>query len=199
MEIRRKTRVQPTKRALFSSRKETNSEPSITLAKELKFANPDKHLGGSAPPPASWGPSAPLCLQLPGLCHREEHVPSPRRLPREAAEDGRAFCVSHGKVTSRSAEGRFLGPTRTCWSISDGNKITGGTQGPAGFPESAEGLFPPVWQEHQALLGAGEPVRAHTHTPTSPSRTAPLEGDSQPPLVCRVQGPSLPALLSGSS
>lgn len=116
---------------------------------------------------------------------------------RKAAEEGRAFSVSHRKLTSRSAEGRFLEPTRTCWSISDGNKITGGTQGPAGFPESTEGLFPAVWQEHQALLEARGLVRAHT--PTSPSRTAPLEGDSQPPLVCRLQGPSLLPLLSGSS
>ena len=30
---------------------------------------------------------------------------------------GLASDVSHGKMTSGSSEGRFLGPTRTCWSI----------------------------------------------------------------------------------
>lgn len=101
---------------------------------------------------------------------------------RKAAEEGRAFSVSHRKLTSRSAEGRFLEPTRTCWSISDGNKITGGTQGPAGFPESTEGLFPAVWQEHQALLEARELVRAHTNLRVPPGLLPSREIPS--PLWC---------------
>lgn len=59
---------------------------------------------------------------------------------------GLASFVSLGKPTSGSSEGRLLGPTRTCLSILQDKP--GGIQGPAGFPGSAEGLFPAVWRQH---------------------------------------------------
>lgn len=91
-----------------------------------------------------------------GLSPKPPPPALPRQLPREVVDTGRASCGSHGKLTSGLAEGRFLGPTRPRGSILEGNRIPGGTQGPAGFP----GLFPAVWQECQALLGAGKLVEA---------------------------------------
>ena len=139
---------------------------------------------------SSWLPGAPEGLPQGGAGSR------PTQLPGEADDRGRASCVSRGKLTSWSAEGRFLGPPGpVCQKV----KM-------AGWGEQAHrvcrGIVPHCWAGH-----FGEPVslQEHTTTPgslepaTDPSRTAPLGGGSPPPLRCRVWGPSRPALLSGSS
>lgn len=83
---------------------------------------------------SSWLPGAPEGLPQAGA------GPRPTKLQGEAGDRGRACCISRGKPTSWSAEGRFLGPPGlACQKV----KIAGWGK----HAGSAEGLFPTVWQD----------------------------------------------------
>lgn len=83
---------------------------------------------------SSWLPGAPEGLPQGGA------GPRPTQLLGEAADRGRASFVSRGKLTSGSAEGRFLGPPGpACQKV----KIVGWGE----HTGSADGLFPTVKQD----------------------------------------------------
>ena len=97
---------------------------------------------------SSWLPGAPEGLPQGGAGSR------PTQLPGEADDRGRASRVSRGKLTSPSAEGRFLGPPGPARQKV---KI-------AGWGERAHrvcrGIVPHCWAGH-----FWEPVSLQEHTP----------------------------------
>lgn len=120
------------KAALFSSRKETNSEPSVTLAKELKFANSDKHLGGPGPPGSE---AAGFLGPQKAYCHRQEQVPAPRSSKgRPVTEAGPAAFPVGSRLPGQLREGFWEPPGLACQKV----KIAGWGK----HAGSAEGLFP---------------------------------------------------------
>lgn len=88
----------------------------------------------------------------------------PPRLPREAVDMGRAFWVSHGKLTSGLAEGRFLGPTAgASWRVTEDQGAHRGLRAFWGLLRDCFQLFGrnirPFWG----------PASSCAHTPPSPS------------------------------